>query len=123
MIITKEYLQNNTKHIFVYGDNLTRKGKGGAAIFRDIPNTYGFLTKKYPNNLDASFYKPEEYESVFRMELRKLQRYIIDCPDTTWLISKLGSGLANKYSIYEKIIKPNIVILKKYNNVKFLYED
>ncbi|MFW6247319.1 MAG: hypothetical protein ACOC22_04075 [bacterium] len=60
-IITRKYLKENPEHIFVFGDNLLRKGYGGAAKLRDLPNTYGFITKKYPDNKDESFYTPDEY--------------------------------------------------------------
>lgn len=118
--ITKAYLRENPDHIFVFGDNCKRKGKGGAATLRDEPNTYGFITKKAPNNNDGSFYKPKEYEEKFQVELRKLMKEIQRNPDKTYLISKLGAGLANKYGIYQKVIKPGLTILKNYHNVRFL---
>jgi len=121
MKITKEYLRNNPIHIFVFGDNTLRKGKGEAAKLRDETNTYGFITKKYPNNQDDSFYKPEEYQNIFDIEFQKLEQEIIDNTDKLFLISKLGGGLANKYHIFEKIIHPRLQKLKIYSNVMFLY--
>lgn len=122
--ITSKYLRENPDIVFVFGDNLIHKGKGGAASLRDEPNTYGFITKKYPNNNDSSFYRPSEYFPVFLRELRKLSNEIRGHPEKIYLISKLGSGLANKYHIYEKVIEagleslsenlPNIVILDHY---------
>jgi hypothetical protein len=35
MYITKKYLENHPNHIFVFGDNSLRQGKGGAASLRD----------------------------------------------------------------------------------------
>ena len=121
MIITKEYLNNNPNYIFIFGDNTLRKGKGGAAKLRDEPNSYGFITKKYPNNQNNSFYKPEEYQYVFDIEFEKLKDLIIKNPNKKFLISKLGAGLANKYHIFEEIIEPQLQKLKKYLNVSFLY--
>jgi len=123
MKITKSYLRNNPNHIFVFGDNLKRKGYGGAATLRDEPNAYGFVTKKAPNNNDGSFYKPEEYEIKFEYELRKLIKKIERNPDKTFIISKLGGGLANKYKIFQKVIRPGLTRLKVYDNVVLLYED
>lgn len=54
-IITKYWLKKHLECIFVFGDNLIREGYGGAAILRDEPNTYGFITKKYPDNKNESF--------------------------------------------------------------------
>ena len=123
LIITQKYLQDNPDHIFVFGDNLLRKGKAGAAKLRDLPNSYGFITKKYPNNDIKSFYKPEEYKTVFEKELDKLIFQIVMHQDKTFLISKLGSGLANRFHIWEKVIKFGLVHLKHYENVKFLWTE
>jgi hypothetical protein len=115
--VTEKFLKNNPNVIFVFGDNTIRKGKGGAAKLRDEPNTYGFITKKYPNNNDRSFYRLQEYTSVFKLELSRLMIEIEANPDKTYLISKLGAGLANRYKIYEEIIQPNIGVLRDYDNV------
>lgn len=120
--INKNYLIENPSHTFVYGDNLTRKGYGGAATLRDLPNTYGFITKKYPSNANSSFYNINEYSKVFFEELYKLKNEIENNVDKIFLISKLGAGLANKYRIFEEIIEPNLKKeLSKYENVKFLF--
>lgn len=123
MQITKSYLRENPDHIFVFGDNLKRRGYGGAAKLRDEPNTYGFITKKAPNNSKGSFYKPEEYEEKFETELRRLIKEIEANPDKLYLISKLGGGLANKYGIWQKVIRPGLTKLENYNNVKFLFKE
>jgi hypothetical protein len=120
--ITRKYLRNNPTHIFVYGDNDLRKGKLGAATLRDEPNTYGFVTKKFPRNDDDAFYNASEYKVIFRKELDKLIREIETNPTNTYLISKLGGGLANKHKIFEQVIEPEIKHqLIKYPNVKFLW--
>jgi hypothetical protein len=122
-MITKDYLANNPTHIFVFGDNLQRWGKGGAAKLRDCKNSYGFITKRAPNNKDSSFYKPSDYLPTFTKELAKLVEKIEAEPENTFLISKLGGGLANKYKIYEKIIKPKLEELaSKYSNVILVFD-
>lgn len=118
--ITKSFLRNNPNYIFVFGDNLQRKGYGGAAKLRDEPNTYGFITKKAPNNNDGSFYRSEEYKEKFEIELKRLIKEIENNPDKTFLISRLGGGLANKYKIRQKVIEPNLWRLENYKNVIFL---
>lgn len=123
IIITEEYLRQNKDHIFVFGDNLLGVGYGGAAVLRDEPNALGFITKKKPNNKDSSFYKPDEYQPVFEQELKSLTKEIENCPEKTFLISKLGAGLANKHLIWEKVIKDGLKTLKKYSNVVFLFDE
>jgi len=122
MKITKEYLREHPDHIFVYGDNLLHEGHGGAASLRDEPNTYGFITKKKPTNEDDAFFTVKEYEITFHLELTHLISEIYQNPQKTYLISALGSGLANKHKIWQEIIKDKLVELaKNYNNVKLLF--
>ena len=128
MIVTAQYLRDNPDHIFVFGDNTIRKGKGGAAKLRDFRNAYGFITKKYPNNLDRSFYGPKEYQPIFEVELAKLIKEIEshNCfykeEGNDYLISKLGAGLANRYGIWEHVIEPRLNLLANYSNVTLLWE-
>ena len=119
--ISKLYLREHPNDIFVFGDNKIRRGKKGAAILRDEPNTYGFITQKYPSSRDTAHYRVAEYEQIFINEMEKLKRLIVRNPDKMFLISKLGSGLANRFGIWEKVIREELEELKQYSNVRFLY--
>lgn len=121
MFVTHGVLDQNPNYIFVFGDNTIRRGMGGAAMLRNHPQSYGFITKKFPNNDDKSFYKPGDYKKIFNQELTKLIVNIEANPDKIFLISKLGGGLGNRYKIFENVIKPGLEVLNKYENVKFLY--
>jgi hypothetical protein len=120
-MMTVEFLRSHQEIIFVFGDNTIRRGLGGAAKLRYEPNTYGFITKKFPNNQDTSFYRPIEYQKIFDLELQKLQQYITEHPEKHFAISQLGGGLANKYQIFEKIIEPGLAVLQNLSNVTFLF--
>jgi hypothetical protein len=116
--ITEEFLDQTPNAYFVFGDNIERKGYGGAAVLRDHPRSYGFITKKFPDNRDTSFYTPDEYAPVFFEELDKLINFIRKNRDKTFYISKLGSDLANKYRIWELLIHHNLLDkLKNFDNV------
>jgi hypothetical protein len=122
--ITQEFLDTNPNAYFIFGDNLERWGRGGAARLRDHPHAIGFITKKFPDNKDNSFYKPEEYSSVFFEELEKLKRIIEARPGKTFYVSQLGGGLANKYFIWQKLIRHNLVkVLDNYKNVVFCWTE
>ena len=122
MGINSWYLQNHPDQIFVFGDNLERWGTGGAAKVRGEPNTYGFITKKAPKTDDSVYYHPEEYREVYNQEIQKLVEFILANPDKTFLISKIGSNLANKYGIFEAVIEPSIKkLLYGFKNVVFLW--
>jgi len=106
--VTPEFLKNNSNYVFVFGDNLIRHGRGGAAKCRDCENAYGFITKRYPDTRAISYYSTDVYKEVYRDEIIKLRLKIIKNPDKIFLISKIGSGLANKHKIWENVIEPNI---------------
>lgn len=120
--ITIEYLRANPNHIFVFGDNNYRGGVGGAAKLRYETNAYGFITKIAPDHNDNSYYRPENYLPVFESEMKLLIAAIENNPNKTFLISQIGGGLANKYKIWEKVIKYRIPVLEQYKNVIFLFD-
>lgn len=122
-IMSEDFLDKNKRSIFVFGDNILRQGYGGAAALRDHPQSYGFITKKYPDNHDTSFYRPNEYSIIFFDELVKLREYIQEEPFKSFYISQLGAGLANKYFIWENIIKQGLEKnLQQFPNVVFLWD-
>ena len=122
--ITQEFLDHNPDAYFVFGDNLERWGHSGAAKLRDHPHAIGFITKKFPDNKDESFYKPEEYSPVFFEELEKLKKIIQKRPDKTFYVSQLGGGLANKYFIWQRLVRHNLVkALENFKNVVFCWTE
>jgi hypothetical protein len=122
--ITEEFLDSNPSAYFIFGDNLIHEGCGGAAALRYHPHAIGFITKKFPDNRDESFYRPEEYSPVFFEELEKLKKIIEKRPEKTFYISQLGGGLANKFYIWQKLIRHNLVReLDKFDNVVFCWSD
>jgi hypothetical protein len=122
--ITKYFLDNNPIAYFIFGDNLERRGLGGAASLRDHPHAIGFITKKFPDNKDTSFYKKEEYEAVFFEELYKLKCIVEKYPNKTFYVSKLGAGLANRYLIWENLIEENLTrTLSNFDNVVFCWNE
>jgi hypothetical protein len=121
-IVTKEFLDENPNAVFIFGDNLHRVGYGGAAALRDHPQTYGFITKKNPDNMDESFYRPESYNIDFLVYVVELRIFIEKNIDKTFYISQLGGGLANRYKIWEKVLKPGLEkYFSRYDNVIFLW--
>jgi len=123
-IITSTYLSHHPLHVFVFGDNKLRRGTAGAAKLRYLPNTYGFITQKYPSRDNEAHYHAREYEQIYKKEIEKLRKFIKDCPVRTFLISRVGGGLANQYRIWQKVIQPNIrKDLGDLPNVEFLWEE
>jgi len=65
ILSTKRYsvnlLRKHKDKVFVFGDNLIRKGKGGQAIIRDEPNAIGIPTKKLPSMSNDAFFSDKEF--------------------------------------------------------------
>ena len=62
-LITREYVRSHPKKIFLFGDNLERRGYGGqAAAMRGEPNAIGIPTKKSPSYAASAFFTDEEFE-------------------------------------------------------------
>ena len=122
-IVTKKFLNQNPNAVFIFGDNRRRLGYGGAASLRDHPQTYGFITKKNPDNMDESFFHPESYHIDFTVQSIELQLIIEKNPDKIYYISQLGGGLANRYKIWENVCKPRLEkYFSGYDNVVFLWD-
>ncbi len=122
--VTAEYLDAHPMAKFIFGDNQQRRGLAGAASLRNHKQSYGFITKRYPSNAsDECFYNPAEYAAIFESEIQILIERIKAWPEYDYLISKIGSGLANRFQIWEEIIQPGFEVLREFDNVIFLWEN
>lgn len=61
--VTRECLRANPDKIFLFGDNLERRGYGGQAReMRGEPNSIGVPTKKSPSYRESAFFTDDEFE-------------------------------------------------------------
>lgn len=121
---TEHFLQTHPNYIFVFGDNSIRKGCGGAAKLRKQYNTYGFITKRFPGTDSKAYYTVEEYTPIYKEEMIKLEKFCDKNYRSKILLSKIGSGLANKHNIWENIISVDInSLIRAYTNVYPLWLD
>lgn len=82
--------------IFVFGDNLVKKGTGGQACIRYTENSYGIPTKRSPSNSPNAFFadRRDEEEAVLK-SLRRLYKMGKETRSTIIFPNKgLGTGLA-----------------------------
>jgi hypothetical protein len=121
--VTETVLNAEPAAYFVFGDNIQRQGLAGAAKLRNHPRAIGFITKKAPNGNPKSCFTPEEYSKLFFDQLEQLETHIMSNSQRKFYISKLGSGYANRYYIWETLIHHNLIAaLNKYDNVVFCWE-
>jgi hypothetical protein len=94
---SKEKCYNNPKYLYIYGDNLLRKGGKGQAIIRTCYNSAGITTKRYPSNCEGSFFLDADIDE-FKEELEADISYIFTrMPKYEALVfpkDGLGTGLA-----------------------------
>jgi hypothetical protein len=120
--VTWQFLDNQPQSYYIYGDSLQKDFKDSSS-FREHPRAFGFIVKKFSDDMDGSFYRPEEYIPVFFEELKKLKNKINTEQEKIFYISPVGIGSANKFYIWEKIIRPFLTHeFKKYSNVIFCWE-
>lgn len=121
--INQQFLDDHPSSYFVFEEDLQHQGKTKITFLQNHPLTFGFIVQKFSDNLDNSFYRPEEYVPVFFEELEKLRKKVESEPEKTFYIPRLGSGSANKFFIWEKIVKHFLThTFKKHSNVIFCWD-
>lgn len=61
-LFTVKRCRENPDTLYVFGDNLLKKGKKGQAIIRDEPNAIGIPTKKKPTMYADAFFTDDELQ-------------------------------------------------------------
>jgi len=114
--ITRDDACERPDYIFVFGDNLLRRGKAGQAQIRGIFGAYGVATKRLPAMTNQSFFsdKQDEYDTVLE-ELTSLWQMHKDGKTIVLPVNPPGSGLAKLQSKSPIIWK---LIVRFYNAAK-----
>lgn len=82
--------------IFVFGDNLIKKGKKGQAIIRDNVNAFGVPTKKYPSNTVDSYFRDTLKDKLtVALRLVELRNQAYNGKTIVFPSSGIGTGLAD----------------------------
>jgi len=91
-------LQRFPDDIFVFGDNVERRGLGGqAAEMRGEPNAIGIVTKWYPSNNPDAFFSDRDYSHVFFIMMPDILRVYNEATAgrlIVWPQDGIGTGLA-----------------------------
>ncbi len=89
-VFTVEMARCNPDKVFVFGDNLVQRGRGGQAIIRFEPNAFGIPTKRSPRMDDDAFFADREDErQALIVALRKLYKL---GETRTLVLPKVGLG-------------------------------
>jgi guanylate kinase len=95
--MTPGLLRKHRDHIFLFGDNERREGKGGQAKIRDEPNAFGIRTKRAPKTNQGAYWSDENYQQNIEMMADDFRRVFREIrPGMTLVIpgSGLGTGRA-----------------------------
>lgn len=96
--ITRDDLKNNRDVMYLFGDNLTRKGLGGQAKeMRGEPNAIGVATKNTCGGSDSDYFADDQLNivvSVFETDLAPAIRHLQDGGILVIPADGLGTGLS-----------------------------
>lgn len=93
----RQMVKDNPHCLFIFGDNTERKGFGGQAIIRGLPNTFGIVTKILPNITEESFMSDDnpEHLELIKKDLEDLNKLYIEKEyNLVFPTCGLGTGLA-----------------------------
>lgn len=95
---TRAEIQANPQNYYVFGDNLSQRGRGGQAKeCRDEPNTVGIPTKRVPSMDESAFLSDVDYDTVkpiIQHRFRVLAEHLSGGGDVVWPKDGVGTGLA-----------------------------
>jgi len=93
--ITRELVQTEKHKLFVFGDNVVRRGSGGQAReMRGEPNAIGIITKFYPSMTDSSFLNDSFYKRWLELSANDILQLFLFPYIVVWPRMGIGTGLA-----------------------------
>ncbi len=115
--ITPAICRANPTTIFVFGDNLKGYGKGGQAIIRDEPNSFGIPTKREPSWAPTAFFRDRPNESkAVNIAIRKLVDLKNQGNPIVFPTDGIGTGMAKMKQKSPKLFEHMNNLLDKYFN-------
>ena len=95
---TKELLRAHPDRLFIFGDNMENRGKGGQAVIRDEPNAFGIATKHSPHSGSNAYFSNDDlFNQKVMYRLNRQLDILEDKALSTVLVfptGGLGTGLS-----------------------------
>ncbi len=96
--ITRAEIRKHRDRLYVFGDNLERKGYGGQAReCRGEPNAIGIHTKRAPSMKESAFFSDADYElwtESTKAAWNMLRHAVLEGKTVVFPKAGLGTGLA-----------------------------
>ena len=112
---TEEEVMANPNTIYVYGDNLLKRGKAGQAVIRDCPNAFGIPTKRLPATTKVSYFSDTQDEKMVLIETLRILDININGKDMVLPLHGIGTGLAKMPEKSPELFKFLTESLRMYN--------
>ena len=97
--ITRALLRANPSTLFVFGDNLRRRGLGGqAAQMRGEPNAVGLPTKRAPTTRPEAYLSDADLAAIqaaAAADIDRLRRHLASGGHVVWPAAGIGTGRAD----------------------------
>ncbi len=93
--ITRDMLKAEPEKLFVFGDNIQRRGCGGQAKeMRGEPNAVGIPTKRFPSMSETAFFTDIILPYWIESCKRDLIKLLVFDGTVVWPEAGIGTGLA-----------------------------
>ena len=114
MFVTREFIKLHKRWLFIFGDNLVKRGYGGQAkACRGEPNTLGIPTKRYPTWDENAFFTNDDYDEVKLI----IDSIINEVRKENWekiiILPRIGEGRAQLPTRAPRIYKYVVEVLEK----------
>jgi hypothetical protein len=99
--ITRSMLHQSPATLFVFGDNMERRGLGGqAAQMRGEPNAIGLPTKRSPERTESAYFRDPMLLLLVgetRNSRLRLIKHVLNGGEVIWPADGIGTGRAELF--------------------------
>lgn len=95
--ISPQMVRDNPDWIFVFGDNMERRGKGGQAIIRDFDNTVGIRTKWAPHRGNSAYFTDSDFDiavEAINIDILAIHSHLLFNKTVVFPLAGVGTGRA-----------------------------
>ena len=121
--IYRSDLQNNPDVLYLFGDNLQRKGYGGqAGEMRGEPNAVGVATKRRPDMMTSTFFTDSDVQEFHHIVLKDLKRAVAHLNNGGTVVipsDGLGTGLSELPQRAQSCNAILVVVLESLKTIKW----
>lgn len=107
-IYTRAFVKQHPDKLFIFGDNVERKGGGGQAVIRGLPNVFGIATKWAPTYCSDDYFSDLNREClpIIATDLSCLKARLAEQPQPlVYPVAGIGTGRAMLQTMAPNLLK------------------